>query len=78
MSNHTDSQIVEHHDDGSWTTTTVVTEYPLTKADQAKAWGVLGALTLITCSPLFVVIARDKLETRREKKRLKIVKNTEQ
>ncbi len=78
MPNHTDSQIVEYHDDGSWTTTTVVTDRPLTKAEQAKAWGVLGGLTLVTFSPVIVIIARDALERRREKKRLKIVPNPEQ
>jgi len=78
MPNHTDSQIVEYHDDGSWTTTTVTTQMPMTKADQAKAWAILGGLTLATFSPVIALVARDALERRREKKRLKIVPNPEQ
>lgn len=78
MKAHTDSSIIEHHDDGSWTETTVVTHFPATKRQQTlAAVGVLG-LIAAPFMPLITVAALEKFEekreARREKKRLKSVK----
>jgi hypothetical protein len=76
MSTHTDSQIIEHHDDGSWTTTTVVTETPATKKQQAVALTVLVGLCVAPFTPLIAVVAAERWEARKERKRkLKSVPN---
>jgi len=76
MSTHTDSQLIEHHDDGSRTTTTVVTSYPATKTQQAVAIGALSALALAPIAPLLIVIGLEKWDARRARKRkLKSVPN---
>lgn len=68
---HTDSITTDYHEDGSWTTTSVVTERPATTAEQAKAWGVLGALGVISFAPLICVVAAEKLDARRARKAAK-------
>jgi len=65
---HTDSCVVEHHEDGTWTTTTVVTERPATRAEQAGAWAAIGGLTLVTFSPVIVLWVSDWRESRRRRK----------
>lgn len=76
MSTHTDSQIIEHHDDGSWTTTTVVTETPATKKQQAVAITVLVGLCVAPFTPILAVVAAerwDKFQARRKRNNLKSV-----
>lgn len=76
---HTDSSIVEHHEDGSYTVTTVETVLPATRAQKAAA---VGGVSLILSAPLFPLLAMwgmTKLEERREarrKNRLKSVEDT--
>lgn len=69
MNPHTDSEIVEWNEDGSRTITTVQTIHPATTAQKAQAWGVLGLITVAPIVPLLVVVALDKIESRREAKR---------
>lgn len=68
MSKPTDSQIVEYNEDGSWTTTTVVTEYPATKKQQAAAIGVLGAMCVAPFVPILGLYAVEKWEARKLRK----------
>lgn len=68
---HTDSAIVEYHEDGSYTVTTVETHQPLTKADQAKGWAALGALMVIAVAPATFPYVLDKMDERRERKAAK-------
>lgn len=68
---HTDSAIVEYHEDGSYTVTTVETHQPLTTADKARAWAGLGALMVVAVSPAFLPYVVDKLDERRERKQAK-------
>lgn len=68
MSTRTDSSVIEYHDDGSWTTTTVYTEYPATPRQKAAAWGALIALGVVSLAPIPVMIIRERLEDRRQKR----------
>jgi hypothetical protein len=61
---YTDSATIEHHEDGSWTTTTVETHYPATKKQQAVALGALGALCFAPFVPLVTVVVLEKVENR--------------
>lgn len=65
---HTDSAIVETHEDGSKTITTVEHWTPPTRAEKAQAWGGIVALTVVALSPLALPWVADKLEERRERK----------
>lgn len=71
MRTHTDSSIIEYHEDGSWTTTTTVTEHPATTAQKAVAGGVLAAVCVAPFVPVLLLVCSSKLEKRREAKRLK-------
>lgn len=76
---HTDSSIVEHHEDGSYTVTTVETVLPATKAQKAMAVGGLSLLAVAPLLPLAAAWGIDKLDARREarrKNRLKSVEDT--
>jgi len=76
MSTHTDSCIIEHHDDGSRTVTTVETVYPVSKKQQALAVGVLSLIAMAPLVPIATVAAWDKIQERREAKKaakLKVV-----
>lgn len=68
MRKHTNSQIVEVHEDGSWTTTTVETEFPATKAQKAVAGGALVAICVVPFVPVLSLIAADWRENRRLKR----------
>jgi hypothetical protein len=61
---YTDSATIEHHEDGSWTTTTVETHYPASKKQQAVALGALGALCFAPFVPLVTVVVLEKVENR--------------
>jgi len=76
---HTDSSVIDHHEDGSWTETTVITHYPASKAEKALAWSGVGVVLLAPFVPLVMLTVSEKLEARREKRRLKAVpeNNTE-
>lgn len=69
---HTDSSQIEHHEDGSWTTTTVITEYPATRAEKATAWTALGLMTaapiLLAVAPIVKYKIEEKLDERRRRK----------
>jgi hypothetical protein len=68
MSNRTDSCIVEYNDDGSRTVTTVETIHPVTKKQQAAAFGVLGLLALAPAAPLLVIYGLEKWDERKAKR----------
>lgn len=68
MSNHTDSSIVEYHEDGSRTVTTVETYYPPTKGQQIAAWTTLGAVVLAPLAPLAMLVGVEKWEARKARK----------
>jgi hypothetical protein len=68
---HTDSSIIEHHDDGSWTETTTITHYPATRGQKAAAWGALGVLAMAPVIPLAVIYGIEKFEEKREERRAK-------
>lgn len=70
MSKHTDSQIVEYNEDGSWTTTTIETEYPMTRGQKAAAWGALGGIAVLPFVPVVAMVMLEKIEERREARRL--------
>ena len=66
---YTDSETIEYHEDGSWTTTTVINGRPATTAEKATAW---TALTLMFLGPIAMMSAPyvlDKIQERRERKR---------
>ena len=65
---HTDSAIVEHHEDGSWTVTTVETHYPATRGEKAAAWTALGALCIAPFTPLIAIGVAEWWDRRREAK----------
>jgi len=77
MRNHTDSEIVEYNEDGSWTTTTTVTQFPMTTTQKVGAWSALTAVCVLPLAPLvgLVVLSKieEKREARKEQKRLKSV-----
>ena len=68
---HTDSAIVEHHEDGSRTVTTVETIHPATRGQQAAAVAGLGLLCVAPLFPLACLWAADKFEKRREAREAK-------
>jgi hypothetical protein len=68
---HTDSCIVEVHEDGSKTVTTVETITPATRAQQAAAATGLGLLVVAPFFPLVALWAHDKFEARREARKAK-------
>lgn len=68
---HTDSSIIEHHDDGSWTETTVITHHPATRGQKAAAWGALGVLAMAPMLPLVVIYGLEKFDEKREELRAK-------
>lgn len=65
MRNYTNSQSIEHHDDGSRTVTTVETIEPVTRKQQAIAGGVLGLLVLAPVMPILAVAIYDRIEEKR-------------
>lgn len=71
MSTHTDSEIVQYNEDGSWTTTTVVTEYPATNKEKAIAGTVLAGLLVAPFVPLIAYAVTDAWERRQERKAAK-------
>lgn len=70
MSIRTESYSSVTNEDGSITTTETSTWTPPTTAEKAQAWTALGALSLLAIAPVLVPIVADKLEARREKKRI--------
>ena len=68
MSTHTDSHIVERHDDGTWTETIVVHGSPATKKEKVTAFSILGALVVAPFLPLVAAIGYDRWEQRRARK----------
>lgn len=68
---HTDSVITDYHEDGTWTTTTVITEREPTRAEKAQAWTALGGLTVVAFAPLLCVVIAEKYEARKERKAVK-------
>lgn len=68
---HTDSCVVEVHEDGSKTVTTVETIYPATRAQQAAAATGLGLLIVAPFFPLVAIWANDKFEARRAARKAK-------
>lgn len=68
MSTRTDSHVVEHHDDGTWTETIVVHGRPATKKEKATAWTILGAVCIAPFAPLVLAIGYDRWEQRRARK----------
>lgn len=71
MAIYTDSEIIEHNEDGSWTTTTVVTQYPATPQQKAIAIAGLAALIVAPLAPLMGLYAVEKYEEHKEKRRNK-------
>lgn len=69
MRKHTDSAITEYHEDGSWTTTIVETNYPATRGQKAAAWAGLGSIFVLPFVPVVALVISEKLEERREKRR---------
>lgn len=78
MKTHTDSAVVEYNEDGSRTVTTVETIYPLTTAEKAQGWGLVGVLLVAPVLPLLIIAgiekAEEKWNARKAKKSLKSVK----
>jgi hypothetical protein len=68
---HTDSSIVEHHEDGSWTETTTITHYPATRNEKLAAWGALGALCVAPLFPLIAIHGLEKWEERKQARQAK-------
>jgi len=66
---YTDSQTIEHHEDGSWTTTTIETHTPVTKKQQIAAAGVLGAVCFAPFVPLVTLVVLDKASERWERRK---------
>lgn len=73
MSNrtHTDSSIIEHHDDGSYTETTVITHLPATRSQKIAAWSGVGAVLVLPFVPVVAIVLQEKFEARREARRAK-------
>jgi hypothetical protein len=61
----TNSVVVTHHDDGSWTEQTDITYLPPTVSDKLAMAGILGAGVLFALSPVFIA-SYDVLQERRE------------
>lgn len=70
MPEYTDHETVTYHEDGSYTTESVITHYPLTKAQKATAWGALGLIAVAPVVPLLVLVAVDKFEEKMYDRRL--------
>lgn len=69
MAQYTDSQIVEYNEDGSWTTTTVVTNHPATPQQKALAVTGLVALIVAPIAPLLGLLAVDQYEKYKDNRR---------
>ena len=65
MPKHTDSCIIEHHEDGSRTVTTVETMYPVSKKQQAAALAGLTVIGLAPLLPIAYLAAAEKIATKR-------------
>lgn len=68
MRSHTDSVETTYHEDGSWTTTSQVTNFPATKTEQAIAWTALVG-TLV--APFALIGAAAWWENRYERREAK-------
>lgn len=68
MSTRVDSHIIEHHDDGTWTETTVVHGAPATKKEKAAAGFLLASVAIAPFIPVFYLIAAEKWVERQERK----------
>lgn len=77
MSTRTDSHIVEHHDDGTWTETVVYHGKPATKKEKATALALLGTLVVVPFTPLIALAAADwwdrRVARKAEAKKLKSI-----
>ena len=62
---HTDSETIDYHEDGSWTTTTVITREPVTNRQKAAAFGVLGAIMVAPVMPAIGLVLYDKVQEKR-------------
>lgn len=71
MRAHTDTVTTVYNEDGSWTTTSEVTNYPASKKEKALAGTLLGAMVLAPLAPLLTVVALEKWDDTKEKRRLK-------
>lgn len=71
MRNYTNSQTVEHHDDGSRTVTTIETVEPVTRKQQLVAGGVLTLLVTAPVFPILAVALYDRVEEKRAARKAK-------
>lgn len=75
MPKHTDSCIIDHHEDGSKTVTTIETVYPATKKQQIAVFGGLTLVALAPLVPILFMAGAEKWQEKREAR--KALKNTE-
>lgn len=71
MRAYTNSSVVEHHEDGSWTEKSEITHYPASNAQKATAVLGLGAIVLAPLAPLLIVVGLEKADEYRAKRRAK-------
>ena len=74
---HTDSTTVEYHEDGSWTETSTITHIPATTGQKAAAFAGLGVMCVAPFVPLLTVVALEKWEARKERKRKAALKSVD-